>query len=197
LLSCCAVFCAGREVAGGSHCYADVEELFGKLHSRLQQALEQTQQQQPAGNNRQLPQHVRFDRWGDEDEDDEYLDASNRSPTYKASIRQQRNGSRSSNSRGGGGKWGTLELLLDCQEAIHRSGDVSGDGAPRAAAAGGLQVEGGWQGDSGRQQQQRRGKGAGGGGQQWKWGNGADRAGVAAAGSGGMGGSRKRERWER
>ncbi|WIA10156.1 hypothetical protein OEZ85_010360 [Tetradesmus obliquus] len=182
----------GREVAGGSHRYADVEELFGKLHGRLQQALEQAQQQQQQQPQQQQQQQVRVRRrWGEDgdeySDDDDYLDASNRSPTYKASIRQQRSG-----GSNGGSQWGLLELLLDCQEAMQRPGTAADDAPPAAAAAGG-----GWEADLAWQPQQYAGGSAAAGGGQWQWSSGAERGNGAAAGSGGMGGSRKRERWQR
>jgi hypothetical protein len=175
-----------------------VQELFGKLHGRLQQSLAQAQQQQgsSSGSGRQQQQqqqHVRFDRWGDAvddgvEEDYQYLDAGNRSPTYKASIRQQRNGS------SGSSEWGVLRLLLDCQEAMRRSGEAADDAT---AAAGGQQAAGGQEGGAARQQQQQQQQ-QGGVPLQWQWGNGAGGNSGAAAGSVGVvGGSRKRERSER
>jgi hypothetical protein len=168
-----------------------VQELFGKLHGMLQRALAQTQQQQQQqqqgshnGTGRQQ-QHVRFDRWGNAEEDDDedylYLDAGNRSPTYKASIRQQRSGSKSSS------EWGVLRLLLDCQEAMSRPGGGFGN----VAAAGGQQDEVGWEGAL-RQQQQQQGGGRG----PWQWGNGVDSRNAGAADSS-ISVGRKRERSDR
>lgn len=172
-----ATFFAGREVAGGSHRYTEVEELFKKLHQRLADALEDVQQGNGGSNGTVATNsQARSSRGGSSnsssshrkfgDEDDEWgYDAGNRSPTYQAGIRQRRGNAAGCEPS----QFGLLEMLLDCRGALDRAGS--------SQAAAGAAVE-------------QNGSSRGGQAGQWQWGDGR-------AGTSGAGASRKREWWQR
>jgi len=136
LLHGCLLCPSGREVAGGSHRYADVEALFQRLSERLDAAAVSAEGQQ-AGSDR-----TPFQLYGDAGE----LDAGNRSPTYRAQVVQR-------------GRWQVrqhrfdiLDQLLDCQAMLHRPNqggsaelDVGGGEAGRSVR----------QGDGARNREQR------------------------------------------
>eukprot|EP00878_Enallax_costatus_P019157 GHUV01020201.1.p1 GENE.GHUV01020201.1~~GHUV01020201.1.p1 ORF type:complete len:209 (+),score=59.34 GHUV01020201.1:658-1284(+) len=157
----------GREVAGGSHRYADVEEVFTRLHNRLAADLARHHQGGSSVakvSNGNGSRHIRFysdstDLEGLDGYESDGYDASNRSPTYKAKMRGTQQQQRNSGFQ-------LLGMILDCDAALDRDGGY-------VAAAGAVV----------------NGAGRGGGGGRWQWGNGQGGRGPAPV----VG--RKRERW--
>eukprot|EP00775_Hariotina_reticulata_P010877 gene10877-11031_t len=129
----------GREVAGGSHRYADVAELFQRLSERVDAAAASAEGQQ-AGSD-----HSSHCFYGDADE----LDVGNRSPTYRAQVVQQ------SRWQARQHKFDILDKLLDCQAMLHRPNQA--DSTELGAEGGEAGEAGRWQGDGVRSREQQQG----------------------------------------
>lgn len=172
LLYCAMPYCSdlpGREVAGGSHRYFDVEAVFRRSHKRLSADLTHHHQGgiKVANAGSINSTHIRFgsDPNGleglldDDDDDGDGYDAGNRSPTYRAKMRKSKQQGQPES------EFCLLDMVLDCERALARDGG--------SVAAAGTMVNGT----------------AGGGGGRWQWGNGAGGRGPAPV----VG--RKRQHW--
>eukprot|EP00879_Flechtneria_rotunda_P014353 GHRR01014993.1.p1 GENE.GHRR01014993.1~~GHRR01014993.1.p1 ORF type:complete len:224 (+),score=76.52 GHRR01014993.1:371-1042(+) len=107
----------GREVAGGSHRYADVEDMFRRLHWRLVDAMTAMNASSSSSSRQQNATARRGHRNNSYEDDSDDYDAGDRSPTYQANMRRRRKSREPASSAAD-----PIELLLDSAQALARFG---------------------------------------------------------------------------